>query len=190
MVKAIFDTDSSLLRIDNCATRSISPDTSDFISELRPVLNTRVQGVGGKVGNVMSGTIQWQIEDNQGRVHTLHLPNSLYVPAAPSRLLSPQHWAQTAADNTPVRWGTWCATYDNQVILYWDQRRFQRTIPLDQHNSNVASICTAPGYTQFNAFEAQLQDPPASNDDETGAFDAQLVSDDEAKDQTLVIHYN
>ena len=117
MSKVIFDTDSSLLRIDNCATRSISPDTSDFVTELRPILNTRVQGVGGKIGNVMTGTIRWQIEDDQGRVHTVNLPNSLYVPKATSRLLSPQHWAQTAADNIPARRGTWCATYADQVIL-------------------------------------------------------------------------
>ena len=94
-----FDCDSRLLRIDNCATRSISPCITDFVSDLQPVPNTKVQGVSGKIGNIMGGTIRWNIEDDFGKVHSINLPNSLYVPEATSRLLSPQHWAQVARDH-------------------------------------------------------------------------------------------
>jgi hypothetical protein len=175
--KVNFDTDSSLLRIDNCATRSISPDTKDFVNELTPLLNTRVQGVGGKVTGIMMGTIRWNIEDDQGVVHTITLPNSLYVPSAASRLLSPQHWAQVANDNKPLKRGTWCATYEDQIILYWGQREFRRTIPLDPESSNVASIRTAPGYSRFNAFAAEVGDFEEAEDQLV--YDAQVISDDE-----------
>ena len=47
----------------------------------------------------------------------------------------------------------------------------------------MASIRTAPGYTRFNAFAAQLE-AEEIYDAEMGAFDAQLVSDDEAEPQT------
>ena len=89
--QAPFDTDSGLLRIDNCATRSISPYTEDCISKLTPLPNRKVQGIGGKVGRLMSGTIKWDIEDDEGVVHSIKIPNSIYLPQAPSRLLSPQH---------------------------------------------------------------------------------------------------
>ena len=112
MVKAIFDTDSSLLRIDNCATRSNSPDTGNFVSELRPVLNTRVQGVRGKVGNVMTGTIRWQIEDNQGRVHTLHLLNSLYLPKFPKK-------GQTGSPSSKIG-GLLCADVHGMLLRQSD----------------------------------------------------------------------
>ncbi|WP_317203594.1 hypothetical protein, partial [Janthinobacterium sp.] len=125
----------------------------------------------------MTGTIRWQIEDDQGGVHSINLPNSLYVPQAASRLLSPQHWAQTARDNRPLRCGTWCATFENEVVLYWDQQRFTRTIPLDQQNTNVATIRTAPGFSRFNAFCSTIGDSNSSED--YMSYESQMVSDDE-----------
>ena len=176
-----FDTDSRILRIDNCATKSISPCIDDFVSTLLPIPNTRVQGLGGKIGNIMSGTIRWHIEDDQGSVHSITLPNSLYVPQATSRLLSPQHWAQTARDNRRIKRGTWCATYDNAVVLYWDQQKYQRTIPLDPANTNAATIRTAPGFSRFNAFCSTIGDITSSEVYMT--YESQMVSDDEDEGQ-------
>ena len=178
--QAPFDTDSGLLRIDNCATRSISPYTEDFIGKLTPLPNRKVQGIGGKVGRLMSGTIKWDIEDDEGVVHSIRIPNSIYLPQAPSRLLSPQHWAQEARDNVPVKNGTWCATYGTQVVLYWGQQQFKRTIALDKEGSNVASIRTAPGFDRYKAFCTEI------GEKESGrcqlAFDTGVVSDDESDD--------
>jgi hypothetical protein len=61
------------------------------------------------------------IEDDNGVPHDIVAPNSFYVPNCPSQLLSPQHWAQKAKDNHPKRHGTWCATYDDEIILEWHQ---------------------------------------------------------------------
>jgi hypothetical protein len=59
--------------------------------------------------------------------------------------------AQVYRDHYPKPHGTWCATYDNSVVLQWDQRKFTRTVPLDRKR-NVALIRSTAGYHKFTAF--------------------------------------
>jgi hypothetical protein len=175
--KVQFDTDSKALRIDNCATRSISPYISDFVTPPVPMNNRKVKGIGGLMSDVMIGTIKWSIEDDEGQVHDIVLPESIYLKGGTSRLLSPQHWAQIAKDNHPKPHGTWCATYHDHVVLHWKQQQYKRTIQLDKHGTNVATIRTAPGYTAYQSFctKAELQE------DDTNAlcYDSNLISDSE-----------
>ena len=84
-----------------------------------------------------------------------------------------------------MRRGTWCATYDNEVVLYWDQQRLKRTIPLDPEDNNIASIRTAPGFTRFNAFCARIGDDESPEVFLT--YDTGVVSDDEG-DQDDDLH--
>ena len=112
-----FDTDAKLIRVDNCASYCISNDAEDFITELRPV-RRKLKGLGGTIADVQTGTIRWRIQDDGGIVHNIEIPNSLYVKESPSKLLSPQHWAQTVKDHQPRQHGTWCATYDDKVVLH------------------------------------------------------------------------
>ena len=86
--KARYDTDSKLIRIDNCASYSISFDKNDFITPLKPV-RQKVKGLGGVLDGLQTGTIEWTIEDDEGMPYVIKLPGSLYVPNSPSRLLSP-----------------------------------------------------------------------------------------------------
>jgi hypothetical protein len=76
-----------------------------------------IQGVNGELTALKIGTICWKIQDDQGRTHVLTLPNSYYAPSSPYRLLSPQHWAQTAKDYSPSPRGTWSVTDDWIPIL-------------------------------------------------------------------------
>jgi hypothetical protein len=103
---ARFDTDSKAIRIDNCASYCISNDKKDFITPLQRI-NKKLKGLGGTLTEVYSGTIKWSIEDDTGVPHDLVIPNGLYVKDSPSKLLSPQHWAQTAQDFKPLPRGTW-----------------------------------------------------------------------------------
>ena len=172
-----FDTDSVLLRVDNCATASMSPHKGDFIGILKPV-RKRIKGIGGTVSGIMMGTVKWRIEDDNGMTHEIIIPESFYVPNAPSRLLSPQHWAQQAKDNHPKRYGTWCATYDDTIILEWHQRQYKRTIKLDKKGTNTAWIYTAPGFNRHHAFCTEID----IDDDEYEpdlAYDANTITDDE-----------
>lgn len=152
-----FDTDSAPIGIDNRCTACISHEISDFVGPLKET-RRRIKGFGGATtNNVMSGTLQWRLEDDQGAPHKFTIPNSYYVPSGGVRLLSPQHWAQTQSDK--ARRGSGTTTSYDRVVLYWDNHRHQRTIPLDP-STNVATLSLAPGFSKFSAFcaEADIDD--------------------------------
>ena len=171
-----FDTDSRPIRVDNCATRCISPFIDDFVGPPILAKHQRIKGIIGSTGQVMFGTIRWHIEDDDGVVHELLIPNSIYLKQGTSRLLSPQHWAQEAKDDKPIAKGTWCATYSDKIILYWKQNQYKRTIPLEKDGPNIAMIRTAPGYTRFHAFCADAN----LNDTHTYCIQSNVISDDES----------
>ena len=165
-----FDTDSKAIRVDNCASYSLSPDKKDFVSPLKRV-NKRIQGIGGNLDDLYVGTIQWNIEDDNGRPQAILLPNSIYVPTSPSRLLSPQHWAQTTEG--PTR--PWCVTTHKEVTLHWDGTRV-KTMPLDKSTGNVATMYTVPDYTAYQTFVERCGE---SEDCSIDDFLGNVVSDSE-----------
>jgi hypothetical protein len=171
----VFDTDSKPIRVDNCTTASITPFIEDCVTVAIAIkVRSKVQGGEGDLNEVYTATIKWSFEDDYG----ILLPGSYYVPTAPSRLLSPQHWAQIVKDNTPLPRGAWCATYDDCIVLQWDQRKFtRRTTPLDVGQTNVATIHTTVGFSRFEAFcaEGGVDD----DDPEPVSFDANLATDTE-----------
>jgi hypothetical protein len=113
--KARYNKDSMLIQINNCASYSISFDKNDFINPLKPV-KQKVKGLGGVLEGLQTGTTEWMIEDDDGMPYVIKLPGSLHgVPSSPSRLLSPQHWAQTASGDQP-----WCETYCDEVRQLWN----------------------------------------------------------------------
>jgi Reverse transcriptase (RNA-dependent DNA polymerase)/GAG-pre-integrase domain len=145
-----FDSDSKLMAIDNCCSKCITNDLHDYIEPPLEV-NTRVQGVGGTITATLCGTVRWTIEDDNGVVHYQTIPGTYYNPNSEYKLYSPQHVAQVYKDHYPKPHGTWCATYNDSVVLQWDQCKFTRTVPLDK-KTNVALIRTAAGYQKFAAF--------------------------------------
>ena len=61
-----WDTDSSRIHVDNCASYSISNDIKDFVTKPEAT-NKSVKGISGTIGQVKTGTILWYIEDNNGK---------------------------------------------------------------------------------------------------------------------------
>ncbi len=53
-----------------------------------------------------------------------------------------------ANDLSPQLNGTWCGTYANHIILYWEQQKYKQTVPL-LPNTNVGVIYTAPGIREY-----------------------------------------
>ena len=150
--QSTFDTDSRPLRVDNCASASISGYKSDFIGDLKPLPGVKIKQLTGHAANVMLGTIRWKIQADDGSEHEIRLPNSYFVEGVETRLLSPQHWAQVKQDNVPQRHGTRCITNGDEVILEWNQRKHKRTIPLDKATGNVGVLHTAPGSQAYCTF--------------------------------------
>ena len=129
--KAIqWDTDGQQLMVDNGVSVSITPYLTDFITPPQPI-NSKVKGIRGHAQATYEGTIQWKIQDDQGQSHRFTLPNSYFIAKAPSRILCPQHLAQTAKDNFPLPLGTGEVTGDEYIQLFWNQRKYVKTIKLD-----------------------------------------------------------
>jgi hypothetical protein len=178
-----FDTDSFRINIDNCCTTTITPNIGDFVGPVMEVKNKSVQGFNGQTSPVMhKGTVRWVINDDEGVARTITIPNTYHVPDAPTRLLSPQHWAQQVKDNKPLPRGTWCATYEDEVVLQWDQRKYTKTVKLDPTRSNVAIMWTAPGYTRYQDY-IQLDDEcPVCYETDGPDFPLCCATDDYAPD--------
>ena len=146
-----FDSDSYDIAIDNCASQCITNNESDFIGTPQKVNHT-LHGVG-QASITLKGTVSWAIEDDDGVVHHLTIKDCLFQPELPWRLLSPQHLSQVNKDME----GTGCITLGNRMELFWDKKRFRRTIPLN--GSNVGIIGSAPDSESFTAFSATFPDP-------------------------------
>ena len=157
-ISSRFDTDSVKMAIDNCATRSISPNPHHF-EDLSLKYVGRCRGLGDKIGSGPSiagvGTLVFTIQDDSGQWHVIKIPNSLYIPSAGDILISPQHWSQEAKDNFPRKNGTCYIGGDADLVLYWRQRKFKRTIRLDP-STNTAVFYSKPGARIFNAFDAEF----------------------------------
>jgi hypothetical protein len=119
-----WDTYSYRIHVDNCASYSISNDIKDFVTKSEAT-NKSVKGISGTISQEKTGTILWYIEDNNGKVHKMVLPGSLYIPESPSKLFSPQHWAQVGQEQLKTS-DNQCITYADRVVLLWDNEKVAR----------------------------------------------------------------
>ena len=88
----VFDSDSHVIVLDNCASFSMTDNMNDFIDTPVPV-TTDILGVG-KVKARYRGTVNWTIEDDDGNPHSFPLPDTYFTPGIPMRIMSIQHWRQ------------------------------------------------------------------------------------------------
>jgi GAG-pre-integrase domain len=160
-----FDSDSFPIRIDNCASRTITYDANDFVSgSMYPIENKVVHGFGGTTTTITHvGTVRWRIMDDCGKVQEILIPESYYVPNGSSRLLSPQHWAQQSSTATGRKDEVTCITTQDAVTIKWDAGSSTRTIELDKSGSNVATVWTEPGYVMaYNVIRKAQEDVPSN----------------------------
>ncbi|KAL7556287.1 hypothetical protein ACA910_016198 [Epithemia clementina (nom. ined.)] len=149
--KCSMDSDAVELTIDNCCSTSITNSMKDFVSPPKAIKG-RVWGLSGApLQATHVGTVLWRIVDDTGQVHNIHLRETYLVPKAPTRLLAPQHWAQTARDHSPIQEGTGCLTTSKEIILFWKQRQHCKTIKLSA-TTNVGVTTTAPGIKAYQAY--------------------------------------
>jgi hypothetical protein len=113
----------------------------------------RVDGIEGGLEILGRGTFVFSIEDDDGEVHTIRIPNSVYVPGLRYCLLSPQHWAQMANDHHPTPRGTRMENDDQHCILIWGQGRHRRSVP-HSFSTNTPTFRTAPATSTYRSFVA------------------------------------
>jgi hypothetical protein len=173
--KVIFDTDSKPVGIDNHASAYISGDIDDFEGKLEET-NRVIKGFSGtSTRNVYRGTAVLKIEDDDGKVHKDHLPNSYYVPNTKGRLLSPQHWSRELRKQGKK--GAYSRTDYNRITMNWPDGS-KKTVLLDPVTS-VGTFRTAPGYSKFTAFCAEASISPSDETEDPLTVDAAYISEDE-----------
>ncbi len=115
-----------------------------------------VEGIQGGLGIKGTGTFKFHIEDDEGGVHLIKIPNSKYVPDLKVCLLLPHHRAQEAKDHYPVPKGTKTDTNDQTLTLIWNQQKYRRTIPYHPL-TNTPSFHTAPALCTYCVFVALFE---------------------------------
>ena len=77
------------------------------------------------------------------------------IPDAATRILSPQHLAQQVGDHYPREDGMGALTTSKNITLFWSQRRFTKTVPLDPL-TNVGLTTTTSSARSYRAFCATI----------------------------------
>jgi hypothetical protein len=104
-----FDTNSFVIGMDTLASVTLGNHLHQF-EDLKlhsEKDEAEVEGIkGGWIKGGLdikgTGTFRFHIEDNEGGIHLIKVPNSKYVPVLKVCLLAPHHWAQEAKDHHPV----------------------------------------------------------------------------------------
>ncbi len=94
-----FDLDSFAVGVDNRASYCMINSPHLFENSTLMGNTRQVDGISTGLAIEGEGTFKFSITDNNGQQHTIHFPNSLYVPKLEKCLLLPQHWAQEVGDN-------------------------------------------------------------------------------------------
>ena len=149
-----FDSNSLWVGIDNRCTTSISHDINDFIGPLVTSQSTILGFSGPHSGIIKTGTIKWTWQDDDGKYHTFILPNSMYVPNATHRLLSPQHWARSQ----PNKRQAFETTDSTTCTLTWSKGAYRRTLHLHP-TTHVANMSLAPGFHQYRSWKQATTTP-------------------------------
>jgi hypothetical protein len=172
-VRMEFDTDSFDILIDNCCSHTLTNGINDYIEP--PVKSSvRLRGYNGSTNSTIVGAVKWKIKDDNGKVRNFVLPNTYYSSSVETRLLSPQHWAQTRKKGRV----SYC------IIMKWDKDKYQITAPLDNRkHRNVGVVRSAPGIKQYlKTCQAMDQEYTTLAYPATICMDCQAaeVTDDEA----------
>ena len=144
-----FDSDSTPLGIDTCASATMSGIRSDFVGELEPVTATTLQGVGGNLPVVGKGTMIFNFVDDEGETQQLQVRDAFYVPRLKMRLLSPQQWSKQGPTDRFGKPERGINTTGTATTLYFGKRR--KTVTHDKNN-NLPLLHSAPGFQEFAHF--------------------------------------
>jgi hypothetical protein len=152
-----FDSDSYPIGVDSHTSKCMA-NKPHLFEDLR--LN-KDKGKFNRISNGLEiegeGTFKFNITNDDGKTHTIKIPNSLYVPKMRRCLLSPQHWAQEARDEQT--WMEIKRQWPYECVLNW--RGGKKTFP-HQSLTNVLVFYTASSSRRYRAFAATFEAMEAS----------------------------
>jgi hypothetical protein len=149
-----FDLDSFSIGIDNHALQCMA-NALHLFKDLQLTDDAgEVKGIGNGLAIEGKGMFKFLLEDDQGKIHTIKIPNSLYLPGLKQCLLLPQHWVQESGDGQ-----TWMGNFKRECVLHW-HRGGKKTVFFDP-STNMPILTMAPSSraycefaTTFKALEA------------------------------------
>jgi len=145
-----FDSDSFSIGIDNHASQCMA-NAPHLFEELHLIDNAgEVNGIGKGLAIKGTGTFKFSIEADNGKIHTIKIPNSLYLPGLKVCLLSPKHWVQEAGDGQ-----TWMGNYERECVLNWHGGG-KKTVLFDP-TTNTPIFTTAPSSRAYCAFATTFE---------------------------------
>ena len=101
------------IRVNNRASKTIYKQKFCFIINFHPFPHQYTKGISGQIFIKDQGIVWWNIEYDEGRVHTLKIKDALYVPESPIYIIFPQHWDHQAKDNFLA----WRGTYIENLMM-------------------------------------------------------------------------
>jgi len=145
-----FDSDSFSIGIDSHASRCMA-NAPHLFKDLHLINDAgEVNGIDNGLAIKGKGTFVFALEDNNGKIHTIKIPNSLYLPGLKQCLLSPQHWAQEAGDGQ-----TWMGNFERECVLNW-HRGGKKTVFFDP-STNTPIFTAAPSSRAYRAFATTFE---------------------------------
>ena len=136
----------------------------------------KVKGIAGSAEATYCRTVKWKIEDDNNIVHMFVIPNTYYIATAPTRILSSQHFVQQIQDQNPHAEGMGCMTTSMTIVLFWNQRKFTKTVKLDP-KLNIAMMNTAPGIKQYKSYPMNQEETPNQN---ASVFETHIIHENES----------
>jgi hypothetical protein len=141
--------------IDTGASITIRHSSEDLISPISSVQHTELKGI--TLGLTVQGmvTVAYTFWADDGTIFSLTLPNTLYVPNLPIRLIFPRHAAEVSqceGDGFNSMHPTGTFTCHGHKI----------TIPY-HHSTGLPLLQSAPGITTYHNFLTQIHDTSKTN---------------------------
>ena len=152
-IPAHFDTDSILVGLDSHASTCMSYDKSHF-KDLRPYLGNQMCKGIGEAPIKGKGTLVLELVSDDGQPHTVSIENSLYIPALPKVLLSPQHFSDNCA---------WTCSEETALVMkggrawFWfgPEAEYLISTP-NSKRTNVPEIFANRGCAKYEAFASHV----------------------------------
>ena len=132
------------LRVDNHSPYCNSNKRTEFLKGMVP-FDAKVSGIGGSVTVRHKGTVQWVWDDNLVQTTVYDIPDTLFMPDSPARILSPHHWAQGRASRDKDD-SSHCITDPHSIRLVWAHGEHSKTVAMDP-DTNVAILRASPEVT-------------------------------------------
>jgi hypothetical protein len=150
-----FNTDSFVISVNTFASIMLGnhPDQFEDLKMHSEKDDTEVEWIKGGLDIKDPGTFKFYIQDDEGGVHLIKIPNSKNAPDLKVCLLSPHHWAQEAKDHYLLPKGTKMDTDEEALTLIWKQRKLRCTI-LYHPLTNTPSFRTTLALRTYRAFVA------------------------------------